>query len=45
MLGDPMTPKGFLSWAFLGFGGAILALLVAYLVPGVIPAQASATKL
>ena len=45
MLHDPMTGKGFISWAFLGFGGAILALLVAYIVPGVIPAKAAATRL
>jgi hypothetical protein len=45
MLGDPRTIKGGFSWAFLGIGGAVVALLIAYLFPGVIPAQASAQKL
>jgi len=42
---DPTTLKGFFSWAILGFGGAIAALLIAYLFPTLIPGRAAATQL
>lgn len=45
MLGDPRTGSGFISWVLLGFGGAVVALLVAYLFPSFIPTQVTATKL
>jgi membrane-associated phospholipid phosphatase len=41
----PNTGKGFIHWASLGLGGAIVALLVAYLVPSIIPAKSAATRL
>jgi membrane-associated phospholipid phosphatase len=34
-----------MHWILLGVGGAIVALLVAYLFPSLIPAQSAATKL
>lgn len=42
---DPKSFSGFTHWAFLGIGGAIVALLVAYLFPSIIPAKSAATKL
>jgi hypothetical protein len=42
---DPKTGSGIVHWAMLGLGGAIVALLVAYLVPSIIPTQSSATRL
>jgi hypothetical protein len=42
---DPKGLSGFTHWAMLGFGGAIVALLVAYLFPSIIPAKSAATKL
>jgi hypothetical protein len=45
MLESPMTGKGFATWALFGLGAAFIALLVAYLFPSIIPAQAAATKL
>lgn len=41
----PNTGSGFLHWAMLGLGGAIVALLVAYLFPALIPAKSAATRL
>jgi hypothetical protein len=45
MLRDPRTGAGIVSWMLLGVSGAIMALLIAYLIPGVIPAQSAATRL
>jgi hypothetical protein len=42
---EPKSLAGFTHWAMLGFGGAIVALLVAYLFPSIIPAKSAATKL
>lgn len=42
---DPKTFSGFTHWAFLGLGGAIVAFLVAYLFPSIIPQKAAAQKL
>lgn len=42
---DPKSGSGAMHWILIGFGGAIVALLVAYLFPTVIPANAQATKL
>jgi len=42
---DPKTFSGFTHWAILGFGGAIVALLVAYVFPSIIPAKSAATRL
>lgn len=42
---DPKTFSGFTHWALLGFGGAIVALLVAYVFPSIIPAKSAATRL
>jgi hypothetical protein len=42
---DPKSFSGFSHWALLGFGGAIVALLVAYLFPSFIPAKSAATRL
>ena len=42
---DPKTGSGAMHWILLGVGGAIVALLVAYLFPSLIPAQSAATKL
>ncbi len=41
----PGSGTGFFHWAMLGFGGAIVALLVAYLFPSIIPAKSAATRL
>jgi len=41
----PNGVTGFLHWAGLGLGGAIIALLVAYLFPSLIPAKSAATRL
>lgn len=41
----PNTGTGFMHWAGIGFGGAIIALLVAYLFPSLIPAKSAATRL
>lgn len=45
MLRDPRTGAGIVSWALLGVGGAIMALLLAYLIPSLIPTQSAATRL
>jgi hypothetical protein len=42
---DPRTFSGFTHWAGLGLMGAVIALLVAYLFPSVIPAKSAATRL
>jgi hypothetical protein len=42
---DPKTFSGFTHWAMLGVGGAVIALLVAYLFPTLIPAKSAATRL
>jgi hypothetical protein len=42
---SPSTGSGFMHWAALGLGGAIVALLVAYLFPSIIPAKSAATRL
>jgi hypothetical protein len=44
-LDDPKSGSGFIHWAMLGFGGAIVALLVAFFFPSLIPAKAAATRL
>lgn len=42
---DPKSVSGFMHWALLGVGGAIFALLVAYVFPTMIPAKSAATRL
>lgn len=42
---SPNSMSGFLHWAGLGLGGAVIALLVAYLFPSLIPAKSAATRL
>lgn len=42
---NPTSGKGFLSWAMTGFIGALVALLVGYFIPTLVPAKASASKL
>lgn len=42
---NPKSADGFVSWVLLGIMGAMVALLVAYLIPGVIPPQAAKTRL
>ena len=42
---SPTSGTGAMHWIMLGFGGAIVALLVAYLFPSIVPTQAAATKL
>lgn len=41
----PNSGSGFLHWALLGLGASIVALLLAYLFPSIIPAKAAATQL
>ncbi len=41
----PNTGSGAMHWILLGFGGGIVALLIAYLVPSIIPAKSAATRL
>ncbi len=43
--GDPKTAKGFFGWMALGSLAAIAALLVGTLVPTIIPARATQSKL
>ena len=43
--GDPKTAKGFLGWTALGALAALAALLVGTLVPTIIPARATQSKL
>jgi hypothetical protein len=42
---DPETLHGAAAWALFGLGATILALLVASLFPGIIPARATAVTL
>jgi hypothetical protein len=42
---NPTTGKGFLTYAVTGFIAGLVALLVGYFVPSVIPAKASASRL
>lgn len=42
---DPKSGKGFLTWVGLGAFAAIGALLVGALVPSIIPARATQSKL
>jgi hypothetical protein len=42
---SPTTGTGAMHWIMLGLGGSIVALLVAYLVPSIIPAKSAATRL
>lgn len=44
-LDGPKSFSGFTHWAMIGFGGAIVALLVAYLFPTIIPQKSAATRL
>lgn len=41
---DPKTLGGFMTWAWIGFSGALLALLIAQFVPQIIPARALTSK-
>lgn len=43
--GDPKSGKGFAGWVALGALAAVAALLVGTLVPSIIPARASASRL
>jgi hypothetical protein len=42
---NPTGGKGFLTWAITGFVGAMVALLVGYFLPSVVPTKASASRL
>ncbi len=42
---NPNSAKGALHFIVFGFGGAIVALLVAQLFPSIIPAQATGVRL
>jgi hypothetical protein len=42
---NPGSGRGFVSWAFTGFIGGMLALLLAHFVPSIIPARVTSTKL
>lgn len=42
---EPHTGKGFLGYAALGFGGAIVALLVGSLFPSIIPSRAKTVQI
>ena len=41
----PSSGSGAMHWILLGLGGAIVALLIAYLFPSLIPAKSAATRL
>jgi hypothetical protein len=43
--GDPKTLMGAAGWIALGAGAAVVALLVGSLVPSIIPARASQSRL
>jgi hypothetical protein len=45
MLCDPMTGKGFVSWALLGLGASLIALTVSIVFPSIIPTSATTVKL
>lgn len=40
---DPKTLGGFITWAWIGLAGAVLALLVAQFIPQIIPKSAIST--
>jgi hypothetical protein len=42
---NPTSGKGFFTWALTGFIGAMVALLVGYFIPSIVPAKASAQRL
>lgn len=42
---DPETLRGAAMWFLFGLGSTVLALLVASLFPGIIPARAQAVNL
>jgi hypothetical protein len=42
---DPQTVRGAATWAGLALGATVLALLVASLFPGIIPARAQGVNL
>jgi hypothetical protein len=42
---NPTSGKGFLTWAMTGFVGALVALLVGYFVPSIVPTKATASRL
>jgi hypothetical protein len=42
---NPNTGKGALHFFIFGFGGAIVALVIAQVFPAIIPAQATGVKL
>ena len=42
---DPRKVGGIIGWAIFGLSAAFMALLIAYLVPGLVPSQARSTKL
>jgi len=41
----PGSGTGAFHWIILGLSGAVVALLVAYLFPSIIPAKSAATRL
>lgn len=43
--GNPKTGKGFLGWVALGAFAALGALLVGTMVPSIIPARATQSRL
>lgn len=43
--GDPKTGMGFIGWVALGAISALAALFVGAMVPGIIPARATQSKL
>ena len=47
MTGDmaPSTGKGAFAFIFVGFTGALFALLIAQFIPSIIPASATGVKL
>lgn len=42
---DPAKAHGVFGWILTGFIGATVALFIAYLVPSVIPARVTATRI
>jgi hypothetical protein len=43
--GDPKTGKGFIGWVALGAVAAVAALLIGTLVPSIVPARATQSRL